>query len=57
LFLTRGKKILESKDKLRSEGVIDSYEVNVIDKAMKTWLISGAPNYDIQGSKYSIEFI
>ncbi|WP_339920495.1 PAS domain-containing protein [uncultured Flavobacterium sp.] len=53
LFLTQeGKKILESKDKLRSEGVIDSYEVNVIDKSNedKTWLISGAPNYDIQGN-------
>lgn len=53
LFLTEeGEKILESKDKLRSEGVIDSYEVNVIDKSNenKTWLISGAPNYDIQGN-------
>lgn len=53
LFLTQeSKKILQSKDRLRSEGISDSYEMNVKDKNNedKTWLISGAPNYDVQGN-------
>lgn len=53
LFLTQeSKKILQSKDRLRSEGISDSYEMNVKDKNNedRTWLISGAPNYDVHGN-------
>ncbi|OCB78476.1 PAS domain S-box protein [Flavobacterium crassostreae] len=53
IFLTQeGGKILESKNKLRVKGVPDSYEITAITKSKenKTWLISGAPNYDIHGN-------
>lgn len=51
-FLTEeSRKIVESKRKLRSQGVSDSYQVKVLDKnnVKKTWLISGAPNYNLNG--------
>ncbi|CAM4025142.1 MULTISPECIES: PAS domain S-box protein [Flavobacterium] len=43
--------LLEDKNKLREDGVSDSYEVKVTTKQgkKKTWLISGAPNYDLKG--------
>ncbi|MCG9791626.1 PAS domain S-box protein [Flavobacterium algicola] len=43
--------ILDSKKALRSEGITDSYEVKALNKnkEKKTWLISGAPNYNIEG--------
>jgi PAS domain S-box-containing protein len=47
-----GKDILKTKDKLRADGLTDSYELQVFDKNKneKIWLISGAPNYDVQGN-------
>ena len=52
LFLTNdSKELVKSKNTIREEGKTDSYEVKVIDKLGKNrnWLISGAPNYDING--------
>ncbi|AWG20466.1 hypothetical protein FFWV33_02435 [Flavobacterium faecale] len=52
LFLdAESQKLIASKDALRSDGITDSYEIKVLDKfnQQKTWLISGAPNYNIQG--------
>ncbi|WPR72524.1 PAS domain S-box protein [Flavobacterium sp. NG2] len=52
LFLTpESQKIVESKENLRREGITDSYEVKIINKnnTPKTWLVSGAPNYNMNG--------
>jgi PAS domain S-box-containing protein len=52
LLLTQeSKELVKSKEKIRKKGVTHSYEVKVIDKygQNKHWLISGAPNYDING--------
>ena len=52
LFLTtEGQKIIESKSDLRLDGITDSYEVKAItkNKQNKTWLVSGAPNYNLNG--------
>ncbi len=52
LFLTNeSKELVKSKNAIREEGKTDSYEVKVIDKLGKkrNWLISGAPNYDVNG--------
>ncbi|WP_298391715.1 PAS domain S-box protein [Flavobacterium sp.] len=52
LLLTNdSRETVKSKEVLREEGKTDSYEVKVIDKSGKNrnWLISGAPNYDING--------
>lgn len=52
LLLTKdSKETVKSKETLREEGKTDSYEVKVIDKLGKKrhWLISGAPNYDVNG--------
>lgn len=45
------KKIIHSKNKNRNKGISDSYEIKVFNKKRepKQWLISGAPNYDING--------
>ena len=51
-FLTsESSKILEAKSELRNQGISDSYQVKVLDKnkVKKTWLISGAPSYNING--------
>ncbi|MBB1192629.1 hypothetical protein DNC80_02970 [Flavobacterium sp. SOK18b] len=47
-----GKSVLKAKDKLRSKGLTDSYELRVFDKnnQERIWLISGAPNYDLHGN-------
>lgn len=47
-----GKDVLQNKDKLRADGLTDSYELHVFDKngQERIWLISGAPNYDLQGN-------
>ena len=47
-----GKDVIKTKDILRSEGLTDSYELRVFDKnnQERIWLISGAPNYDLQGN-------
>ena len=52
LLLTNYSKItVKSKEVIREEGKTDSYEVKVINKLGENrhWLISGAPNYDING--------
>ncbi|MCZ8089610.1 MAG: PAS domain S-box protein [Flavobacterium sp.] len=51
LLKNDSKEIIKSKEVLREEGKTDSYEVKVINKSGKNrnWLISGAPNYDING--------
>jgi PAS domain S-box-containing protein len=45
-------KLIESKNALRTKGVTDSYEVQVKNKKGENryWLISGAPNYDVNGN-------
>jgi PAS domain S-box-containing protein len=52
LFLTEeSKQLIETKNELRTQGVTDSYEVQVKSQKgeKRHWLISGAPNYDING--------
>lgn len=52
LLLTNdSKETVKSKEVIREEGKTDSYEVKVINKLGRNrhWLISGAPNYDING--------
>lgn len=52
IFLTaESQKIIESKSDLRLDGITDSYEVKAItkNKQNKTWLVSGAPNYNLNG--------
>lgn len=52
LFLVeQNVQLFETKNKLRTQGVTDSYEVQVKNKKgeKRYWLISGAPNYDING--------
>ena len=51
-FLSEENKVLiENKNELRTRGVTDSYEVQVKNKKgeKRHWLISGAPNYNING--------
>jgi len=42
---------LKIKNKLRKKGINDSYELEVLNKngAKRNWLISAAPNYDVNG--------
>ncbi len=52
IFVTENNhKIVDEKNKLRSSGIYDSYEMLVTDKAgdIKWLLISGAPNYNDYG--------
>jgi PAS domain S-box-containing protein len=52
LFLNQeNKELVVAKNKLRTYGITDSYEVQVKNKKGEDrhWLISGAPNYDING--------
>jgi PAS domain S-box-containing protein len=51
LFTEESKQLIIQKDVLRRKGVSDSYEVQIKNKKgeLKHWLISGAPNYDING--------
>ncbi|WP_298155938.1 PAS domain S-box protein [Flavobacterium sp.] len=46
------QQILQSKNEMRLEGITDSYEVKVFNKQgeKRHWLISGAPNYDLNGN-------
>lgn len=43
--------VLKSKNTIRNKGISDSYEVTAKTKTGKTkhWLISGAPNYNLNG--------
>jgi PAS domain S-box-containing protein len=52
LFLNKKNKlILEEKQKNRIEGVNNSYQIHVKNKIgeEKHWLVSGAPNYNVNG--------
>lgn len=52
VFLSdESKKVVDSKNKHRNKGISDSYEIKVFNKKKepKQWLVSGAPNYDING--------
>ena len=51
LFTEEGKQLINAKNKLRTEGITDSYEIQVKNKKgeQRHWLVSGAPNYDISG--------
>lgn len=52
LFLSEeSKQLIENKNALRAHGVTDSYEIQIKNKKgeNRNWLISGAPNYDING--------
>ena len=52
LMSEESKLVIKSKNKKRNQGLVDSYEVKVLNKEGKkrSWLISGAPNYDINGN-------
>ncbi len=51
LLTEEGMQIVKDKNELRGKGITDSYEVQVKNKegVIRHWLISGAPNYDING--------
>jgi PAS domain S-box-containing protein len=52
LFLTEESKlIIKEKNEQRVKGVTDSYEIQIKNKKgeNRQWLISGAPNYDVNG--------
>ncbi|MEZ7504221.1 PAS domain S-box protein [Flavobacterium sp. Arc2] len=52
LLLTEdGKKVIKEKNELRVKGITDSYEIQIKNKKgeLRHWLVSGAPNYDING--------
>jgi PAS domain S-box-containing protein len=46
-----GAEIFKEKQKLRSDGIADAYEVKLLNKSgeEKWWLISGAPRYNDHG--------
>ncbi len=45
------KKVIQTKNEMRSSGISDSYEVTAKTKDGQTkfWMISGAPNYNVNG--------
>lgn len=45
------QKLIKKKNTLRNEGISDSYEITTKNKGgtKKHWLISGAPNYNLNG--------
>ncbi|SDX04233.1 PAS domain S-box protein [Flavobacterium degerlachei] len=51
LLTEESKTIIKEKNELRVKGITDSYEIQVKNKKgeLRHWLISGAPNYDING--------
>lgn len=52
IFLSESEKaIMDGQNESRLTGKSDSYELNVIIKSgeNRSWLVSGAPNYNIQG--------
>nr|WP_315254846.1 PAS domain S-box protein [uncultured Flavobacterium sp.] len=52
VFLSdEAKNIIDSKNVIRDKGVSDSYEIKVFNKKgePKQWMISEAPNYDVNG--------
>lgn len=52
LLTDESRALINSKNALRTQGVTDSYEVQVKNKngEDRHWLISGAPNYDVNGN-------
>lgn len=52
LLSSESQKILKTKNEIRHQGITDSYEVKIINKKgeNRNWLISGAPNYDLNGN-------
>lgn len=52
LMPSESQQIIHNKNEIRTQGVTDSYEVKVHTKKgdKKHWLISGAPNYDLNGN-------
>lgn len=51
LLLDEYRPVLDDKNRNREKGVSDSYEVKIKTKKgeIRNWLISGAPNYDVNG--------
>lgn len=45
------RQIIEEKNSIRTEGISDSYEITTKTKTGETkhWLVSGAPNYNLNG--------
>ena len=45
-------KIIKTKQKLRDEGISDTYQIKIINKKgeLKWWMISGSPKYDENGN-------
>lgn len=52
LLFPESQEVLNERNQMRTEGISDSYEVKVKIKSGKKryWLISGAPNYDVNGN-------
>ncbi|WP_298223972.1 PAS domain S-box protein [Flavobacterium sp.] len=52
LMPSESQKIILSKNDTRKQGVTDSYEIKIFNKKgeKRNWLISGAPNYDLNGN-------
>lgn len=52
LIPSESQEIIHNKNEIRTKGVTDSYEIKVLNKNgdKKHWLISGAPNYDLNGN-------
>ncbi len=52
LLTPESQKIIKTKNEIRNQGITDSYEVKIINKEgeNRNWLISGAPNYDLNGN-------
>jgi len=51
LLTEESKQVIKEKNELRVKGITDSYEIQVKNKKgeIRHWLVSGAPNYDING--------
>ncbi|NHM07424.1 PAS domain S-box protein [Flavobacterium sp. CYK-4] len=52
LMPSESQAIIREKMDTRKQGVTDSYEVKILNKnaEKRSWLISGAPNYDLNGN-------
>jgi PAS domain S-box-containing protein len=52
LMPSESQQIIQEKNIIRTKGVTDSYEIKVHNKKgdKRHWLISGAPNYDLNGN-------
>ncbi|WP_445453754.1 PAS domain S-box protein [Flavobacterium sp. 25HG05S-40] len=52
LMPRESQEIIRAKNDSREKGITDSYEIKVFNKKgeKRNWLISGAPNYDLNGN-------